>query len=435
MKSIWQREREKKPSFEAMNGDKKCHVLVIGGGAAGIACAHKLSSLGVQVILIEAKEICDGITAHTTAKVTAQHGLIYSRILSEEGEERAAQYYRAQETAVKEIKNIARRLKCEFTSAPSYVYSHRGEEKLIKEQRAIERIGGKSELVKEVEIPLEVDGAIRMDGQGMINPLDFFYSLARGFKIYEGTKALEFFPGGVVTDRGIIRADNIVVATHFPIINKHGFYFLKMYQHRSYVLALKGAAVPKGMYVDEWDKGMSFRGYGDSLLLGGGGHRTGKRGEAWREIESFAREKYPGAEITDRWAAQDCMTLDGVPYIGKYSRKTEKLYVATGFNKWGMTSSFVAADIISSEILGGKRDYREVFMPKRSILRPQLAINAGEALLGWLTPTAPRCPHLGCALKYNKAEHSWDCPCHGSRFSEDGELIDNPATDDKRVGG
>ena len=223
------------------------------------------------------------------------------------------------------------------------------------------------------------------------------------------------------------------MATHFPILNKHGFYFLKMYQHRSYVLSLKGAPTPIGMYVDENDKGMSFRSYGDSLLLGGAGHRTGKKGEGWRELERFIKEVYPKAEITARWAAQDCMTLDRVPYIGKYGRRTDNLYVATGFNKWGISNSLVAADIITGEILGEKREYCEVFMPTRSILRPQLAINAGEALLGWLTPTAPRCPHLGCALKYNKQEHSWDCPCHGSRFSEDGELIDNPATDDKQV--
>jgi glycine/D-amino acid oxidase-like deaminating enzyme len=388
---------------------------------------------GVDVILIEAKEICGGVTGYTTAKVTAQHGLIYSRILSESGIEKAEQYYMAQSAAIGEIKSLCGQLKCEFVEAPSYVYSLAGSDRLEKENKAIERIGGKSELVSEVEIPLKVDGAIRMDGQGMINPLELFYSMAGKLRVYEHTKAVELMPGCVNTDRGKIQAENIVVTTHFPILNKHGFYFLKMYQHRSYVLSLRGAKTPRGMYVDECDTGMSFRSYKDNLLLGGGGHRTGKKGEAWREIEAFAKEKYPTAEITDRWSTQDCMTLDGVSYIGKYGRKTENLYVATGFNKWGMTNSFVAADIISGEILGKRRQWSEVFVPSRRILRPQLAINAGEALLGWLTPTAPRCPHLGCALKYNKEEHSWDCPCHGSRFSEDGELIEGPATDDKRI--
>ena len=126
------------------------------------------------------------------------------------------------------------------------------------------------------------------------------------------------------------------------------------------------------------------------------------------------------------------MTLDGVPYIGKYSKSTENLYVTTGFNKWGMTNALVSAGILRDMVLGMQNPYADVFSPSRSIFHPQLAINAAESIINLLTPTAPRCPHLGCALKYNKAEHSWDCPCHGSRFTEDGKLIDNPATDDKK---
>ena len=185
------------------------------------------------------------------------------------------------------------------------------------------------------------------------------------------------------------------------------------------------------MYVDEDKKGMSFRNYGDLLLLGGGGHRTGKRGGNWRELEGFAKRNYPDSKVVARWAAQDCMTLDDIPYIGQYSKGTPELYVATGFNKWGITSSMVAADILCDLVRGKKNDFAEIFSPSRSILRPQLAINTVEALIGLLTPTAPRCPHMGCALKYNPDEHSWDCSCHGSRFTESGELIDNPSTDDK----
>ena len=126
------------------------------------------------------------------------------------------------------------------------------------------------------------------------------------------------------------------------------------------------------------------------------------------------------------------MTLDGVPYIGLYSRGTDGLYTVTGFNKWGMTSSMAAASLLTDLALGRKNPYGSLFSPSRTMLRPQLAVNTLESALGLLTPTTPRCPHMGCALKYNAAEHSWDCPCHGSRFGEDGALIDNPATDDKR---
>ena len=166
-------------------------------------------------------------------------------------------------------------------------------------------------------------------------------------------------------------------------------------------------------------------------LLGGGGGRTGKRCGGWRELEAFARERWPEARVAARWAAQDCMTLDGVPYVGQYSRNTPRLYVATGFNKWGMTSSMAAAALLRDLILGRDNPYTELFSPARTALRPRLAVNGWEAAAGLLTPTAPRCPHMGCALKYNAREHSWDCPCHGSRFGEDGRLLDNPATDGK----
>ena len=228
-------------------------------------------------------------------------------------------------------------------------------------------------------------------------------------------------------------AEKIIVATHFPLLNKHGGYFMKLYQDRSYVLALKNAPVMDGMYRDADQKGLSFRSWRDLLLLGGGSHRTGKEGGGWRELEAFARRHYPTAQVEARWATQDCMSLDGVPYIGQYSKTTPNLYVATGFNKWGMTSAMAAATILTDLVQGKDNPYAEVFAPSRRSLRPQLFVNAAEATLNLLTPTAPRCPHMGCALKYNRAERSWDCPCHGSRFQEDGRLIDNPATDDKRM--
>ena len=273
---------------------------------------------------------------------------------------------------------------------------------------------------------------MRFPKQAQFHPLKFAAAIARGLRIYEHTKVLELDPGTAVTNHGTVTAGKIAVATHFPLLNKHGGFFLKLYQQRSYVLALENAPAAGGMYVDEGEKGLSFRDYGGCLLLGGGGHRTGKKGGGWRELEDFAREHYPQARIAARWAAQDCMTLDGAPYAGPYSRGTEGLYVATGFNKWGMTSSMAAAELLADLLQGKENPYAELFSPSRGVLRPQLAVNAWESAVGLLTPTAPRCPHMGCALKYNAQEHSWDCPCHGSRFGEDGRLIDNPAADDKK---
>jgi glycine/D-amino acid oxidase-like deaminating enzyme len=203
-----------------------------------------------------------------------------------------------------------------------------------------------------------------------------------------------------------------------------------MYQHRSYVLALADAPKSKGMYVDEADKGLSFRTHQNLLLLGGGGHRTGKKGGNWRELRKFAIDNYPDSKEIYHWATQDCMTLDGIPYIGQYSKNTPNLFVATGYNKWGMTSAMVAARLLCDLVQEKHSPYKEVFSPSRSIWHPQLLVNGMEATINLLTPTRKRCPHLGCALKWNKQEHTWDCPCHGSRFTKEGEVIDNPATDD-----
>ena len=233
-----------------------------------------------------------------------------------------------------------------------------------------------------------------------------------------------------VTDYGKIHADKIIAATHFPFINKHGSYFLKLYQHRSYMLALENAQNVDGMYVDEYRMGLSFRNYGSLLLLGGGAHRTGKDGGNWSELREFAERNYPDAEEKYFWAAQDCMSLDDLPYIGNYSKNTPNLYAISGFNKWGMTGAMLAAMTLSDMVCGVKNEYAKLFSPSRCIIKPQLFVNGFEAAKNLLTFTEKRCPHMGCALKWNSAEHSWDCACHGSRFSENGKVLDNPANGD-----
>lgn len=203
-----------------------------------------------------------------------------------------------------------------------------------------------------------------------------------------------------------------------------------MYQHRSYVIALKHAAQLHGMYIDESKQGMSFRNYKDLLFIGGGSHRTGKKGGNWQELRDFAKTYYPLSTEIAFWATQDCMTLDQVPYIGVYSKRMSNCYVATGFQKWGMTSSMVSAMILSDLLMEKENPYTSVFCPSRSMLKPQLFINAWESTINFLHLSKKRCPHLGCALRWNPAEYSWDCPCHGSRFQADGTLLDNPANGD-----
>ncbi len=431
MDSIWTKTAQL-PQFEPLRSDLNTDVLIIGGGLAGVLCAYKLAQAGVDYALVEADRICSGITKNTTAKITSQHGLIYDKLIREFGVERARLYLEANQGALEEYRALCRDIDCYFEEKDAFVYSIDKRWKLERELKALDRLGFRAEFVEQIPIPFPTAGAVKFPRQAQFHPLKFLAAIVKNLRILERTKVLELGPGKAVTSGGTISADRIIVATHFPLLNKHGGYFLKLYQHRSYVLALENALDVHGMYIDENEKGLSFRNYSGLLLLGGGSHRTGKGGGGWQELERFARRDYPDARITARWATQDCMTLDGVPYIGPYSKGTAGLYVATGFNKWGMTSSMAAASLLTDLVLGRKNPYAELFSPSRTVLRPQLAANGLESVLGLLAPTAPRCPHMGCALKYNAAEHSWDCPCHGSRFGEDGTLIDNPATDDKQ---
>lgn len=429
MGSLWEQTWEK-PNFPAQDGDLSTDVLIIGGGMAGILCAYRLHCAGVPYVLAEAETICGGITKNTTAKLTSQHGLIYDKLISRFGIQRAKQYLAANQAALQAYRTLCRDMDCGFEEKAAYVYALDDRRKLQREVNALEKLGVPAEFTDELPLPFPVAGAVKFPNQAQFHPLKFVSGLAKGLRVYEHTRVRELIGTTAVTNHGRIRAEKILVTTHFPFLNKHGSYFLKLYQHRSYVIALQGAPDVDGMYVDASRTGLSFRNCQNLLLLGGGGHRTGKKGGGWRELRDFARRHYPQAEEQYRWAAQDCMSLDGVPYIGPYSASTPDLYVAAGFNKWGMTSSMVSAMLLSDLVQGKNSPYGEVFSPSRSILRPQLAVNGFEAVSSLLTPTARRCPHLGCALKWNPVEHTWDCPCHGSRFTEDGKRLDGPATGD-----
>lgn len=429
MNSLWT-ETAELPRFEQLKKDIRTDVLIIGGGMAGILCAYRLKQAGVDCVLAEASRICSGITKNTTAKLTLQHGLLYQKLIDRFGTERAKMYLEANQAALAEYRSICRKIDCGFEEKDAFTYSLNDRKKIEKELAALERLGFEAELAESLPLPFETAGAVRFRNQAQFHPLKFISAIVKGLPIYENTRVQELTEHTAVTANGRITADKMIVATHFPFINKHGSYFLKMYQHRSYVIALENAPDVGGMYVDEADKGMSFRNAENLLLLGGGDHRTGKQGGNWAELEDFAGSHYPEACEKYHWATQDCMTLDGVPYIGRYSKRTPDFYVATGFNKWGMTSSMVSARILTDMITGRKNPYAPVFSPSRSILHPQLAVNAFESAVNLLTPSSKRCPHLGCALKWNPQEHSWDCPCHGSRFTQNGKIIDNPATGD-----
>lgn len=431
-KSVWTAGTDL-PAFKALNGNVKTDVLIIGGGLCGILCAYYLQQAGVDCALVEGSKIASGTTKNTTAKITSQHGLIYSKLIKAYGTEKAQMYLHANQVALEKYEELCSNIKCDYEKKDAYTYSLKSRRKIEDEASALNKLGINGEFVTKTELPFKVQGAVRLGNQAQFNPLMFISEISKGLNIYENTFVKELTPQAVITNNGIIKAEKIIVATHFPFLNKHGSYFLKLYQHRSYVSAFENAYVFDGMYVDEDKKGMSFKSYNNLTFIGGSGHRTGKQSGAWEDLEKFAKLYYPDANIRYWWAAQDCMSLDGIPYIGRYSENIANMYVATGFNKWGMSSSMVAAMLLTDMVQGKNTDYAEIFLPQRSMLKPQLLVNGFEATMNLLTPTPKRCPHLGCALKWNKAEHTWDCPCHGSRFEENGKLIDNPAMGDADI--
>lgn len=432
MQSLWQNSLNP-PQFQKLQKNEITDVLIIGGGITGILTAFFLHKKGVPYILVEKNRIFSGTTKGTTAKITAQHGLIYNKILLSEGVEKAQMYLEANLKAVEKFKKLALGIDCDFEIKNNYVYSLNDRKNLEDEMNALSKIGFKAAFCEKTELPFETAGAVCFHNQAQFHPLKFLSEIARDLNIYENTHVKEMIGTTAITNGGNINARKVIVATHFPFINKHGMYFMKLYQHRSYLIALENTRTVDGMYVDEADKGMTFRMHKDLLLIGGGDHRTGKNGGNWQELRSFASKYYPKAKENYYWAAQDCISLDGIPYIGQYSTSTPDLLVASGFNKWGISSAMVAAEMLSDMIAGKKSEYSELFNPSRNMIKPKLFVNGAESVINLLTPSKKRCPHLGCALKWNSQEHSWDCPCHGSRFEENGKVTDNPANEDMKI--
>ena len=344
-KSVWQNDASLS-EFPTLSRELSTDVLVIGGGLAGLLTAWELRQRGVDVALVEMGRLCSATTVHTTAKLTAQHGLIYQKLIRSLGVEGASQYYKANAEAVEQLKNLCHRFGAPIDEKANFVYSS-DRRKLDRELDAFQKLGIPAIFVEAPPLPLSAAGAIGIPGQAQFHPLKLAASLAKELTIYENSRVTELIGNTATTEHGRIRAKKIVVTTHFPFLNKHGSYFLKLYQHRSYLLALENAG------------------------------------------------------------ALDAMSLDGIPYIGQYSRNTPDLYVAAGFNKWGMTGSMVSAMLLTDLLHGKQNEYAEIFSPSRSILKPQLLLNCAETTANFLIPTTKRCPHLGCALKYNREERRW----------------------------
>lgn len=424
--SLWQ-DTCKPIHFPRLESDIKTDVLIIGGGMAGVLCAHFLQQNNVNYMLCEAKSIGSGTTARTTAVLSAQHDILYNNIIKKNNEDYAKLYLEANLKAISDYKKIANEISCDFEICPSYQYSDTNDKQLKAEHTALKQIGFDTKLKNTVPLPLRSKTSLCFPFGAQLHPLKFIYGIAKNLNIYENSKIDKVENTTAFCGGNKIFAKRIIICTHFPILNNHGLYFTKLYQKKSYVIALENAGKYHGTFVDK-DNGFYFRNYKNFLLVGGGDHRTGHIGDGFQTVRHFANKHFPKAYEKYAWSTQDCMSLDGIAYIGKYSKNTPNIYVATGFNEWGMTTSMIAAQIICDMICGKTNKYEKVFNPSRNIIKPQLFTNLGETVINFATPIPKRCTHLGCALKWNKFEHTWDCACHGSRFNEKGEIINTPAT-------
>ena len=495
MNSYWEEERKNHDLFEEIKEDKKVSVCIIGGGLTGLQTAYNLSDK-LDVVILEKNRICGSTSGKTTGKITSQHGVFYDYLINSQSKEFAKMYLEANEKAIQNIKDIVEKeeIECDLEEESSYVFTKQ-ETKLdmIKnEQKAVDKLQKeKSDYVKEIELPTEISGAIEFKNQAQFHPLKYAYGLAKAIikndgKIYENTKVTDIKRENekyvVYANKNKVIADYVVLATRYPIMNVPGYYFLKMYQSTSYAMVFDAKKkLFDGMYISYETPNVSFRTIRDGdrelLLAVGYDYKTGTEElrDGYQRLEVIVRKMYPDAEVLYKWTAEDCISLDKIPYIGQYSSIMKNLYIATGFNKWGVTSSNVAANIITDKISQKENKYEEIFKSTRiepiknrqemgdmlkeankSILLSRFKIpkeeldniKIGEGKIikidntkvgvyksktGEIYKVKPICTHLGCELYFNNIEKIWECPCHGSKFTYDGKSIEVPSNKDLKT--
>ncbi|WP_219837000.1 FAD-dependent oxidoreductase [Paenibacillus sp. R14(2021)] len=476
--------------FPKLGADDEADVVVVGGGITGITVAYLLSKAGKRVIVLEAGRVLNGTTGHTTAKITAQHDLIYDELIQHFGEDKARQYYEANRDALAFVRKTVSELNvsCDLADETAYLYaqSDAGATKLERELEAYRKLDIPGALSDRIALPLEVKAALAMERQARFHPLPYLMALidrivASGSQLFEETTVMKVEDGDepvVLTDRGHrVRCRHVVSASHFPFADWKGFYFARLHAERSYVLGVRiGRKYEGGMYLGVDQPSRSIRVVHDEqeplVLIGGDGHKAGQSActfEHYEALRDFAESLYPVKEIAYRWSTQDLVTLDKLPYIGRINGASDRIWVATGYRKWGMTNGTAAAILLTNRILGEKDPYQELFDPSRLHADPDIKtfvkenadvakhliagklelvhrhpgdVAAGEGAVvrvrgkragayreadGTLHLVDTTCTHMGCETYWNDGDRTWDCPCHGSRFSYTGEVVEGPA--------
>lgn len=472
-KSIWELTTsiERRPKLEE---NINCDILIIGAGISGCLIGYFLAQENKNIVIIDANTIASGTTKNTTAKITSQHNLIYNKLLKTLGKTKARLFYNANIMALNKYEEIItnNNIECDFKRESSYVYSTKKSRKLKKEYSAYKKLNIDGDLTKKTSLPFPINESLVMPNQATFNPLKFIDHIAKNLNIYENTKAIKVSNNKVTCENGCtITANTIIVASHFPIIDNAGYFFIKQNQYKSHLLAIKSSKSINGMYLDQDKNGYTIRSYKDYIIFGGHSHKTGKNENNYyfEKLSQKAKEYFPDCEIITSFSAQDCMSLDSMPYIGKYAKNEDNIYVATGFNKWGMTGSMISAIILKDLIDKKENKFMHLFSPSRfnfiaSI--PNLTKNLIQTVDGLLIKRLlmknkaiinlekqqsiivkhkkrylgvykddndelfiidARCPHLGCILAFNREEKVYECPCHGSKFNYKGELLSSPS--------
>ena len=478
------------PQFSQLNGDVDVDVAVVGGGITGLASAIMLKQSGLRVAVLEADKIMQGTTGRTTGKVTAQHDIIYSIIKSNMDQEKAQQYADANKAAITAIDQMIQQnnIQCDFSWQSAYVYTQndRDIQSIQDEANVASALGFASAYLEDIPLPMDVKAALRFDNQAQFHPLKFLMAVANlipgnGSHIFENTKALDIKKENgyaITTDTNYrVKAPKVLIASHYPFYDGNGKYFTRVTPSRSYALGITiKDKYPGGVYITAGNPVRSFRSTplpngGELILVVGEHHNTAQGGDTrvhYQNLMDTAESVFEIDEMLYHWSAQDYTTLDQVPYIGRLSPSEPDIYVATGFRKWGISTSVAAALILKDYITGKENLWAPVFDPGRfkpdeftegvmvqrtnlsreltkSILAPSMDysdVKPGEAkvfdvdgqkwgvfrdLDGNLHIVDTTCTHMGCDWQWNSAELSWDCPCHGSRFTYDGEVIEGPA--------
>ena len=491
MNSLWLDSTKKTNIFNSLSHAVETDVCIIGAGIFGLTCAYYLSNLGLKVTVLEKDDIGEKTTGHTTAKITSQHSLFYDYLIHSYGKKFASDYLQANENAIENIKKIidTEKIKCDFEYQNSYVYTTQKSElqTIKKEVSAVESLGFPCEFVTKTGLPFEIEGAICFKNQAQFHPLKYLYGLCKSIsshqgKIYTHTTVTNVEKNindtyVISTSHATVKSKFVIVATHYPFINFPGMYFFKMYHSTSYISAVDTKkTLFNGMYINDTNPIFSYRTAKyegkELLLIGGGDHKTGQPScyhDTYGILEQEAKKFYPNCEVLYRWNTRDCISLDKIPYIGQYSATMPNVFVGTGFKKWGMTLSNIAANIVVDDIFGKENKYAYLFRPSR--LKPiknidemknmlvqstnslvldkfksanmrfdEIQNNSGSIIEinhekigiykspeGKIFAVKPICTHLGCLLSWNDVDKTWDCPCHGSRFDYHGINLYDPA--------